>query len=92
MLDILAELEPRLKSLERQAARAQEYTRVQADLRVLLLEWYGFHWHSAQGELSAALELGRNQEAKLAEARDSYQNVRQNFTAFGTILMACGRV
>jgi chromosome segregation protein len=82
VLDILAELEPRLKSLERQAARAQEYTRVQADLRVLLLEWYGFHWHSAQSDLSAAIELGRNQEAKLVEARDSYQNVRQNFTAF----------
>ncbi len=82
VLDILAELEPRLKSLERQAARAQEYTRVQADLRVLLLEWYGFHWHRAQGDLSAAMELGRNQEAKLGEARDSYQKVRQNFTAF----------
>ena len=82
VLDILAELEPRLNSLERQAARAQEYTRVQADLRVLLLEWYGFHWHSAQRNLSAAIELGRNQEAKLAEARDSYQTVRQNFTAF----------
>jgi chromosome segregation protein len=82
VLDILAELEPRLKSLERQATRAQEYTRVQADLRVLLLEWYGFHWHTAQSDLSAALELGRNQDVKLAEARDSYQNVRQNFTSF----------
>jgi len=82
VLDILAELEPRLKSLERQAARAQEYTRVQADLKVLLLEWYGFHWHSAQGDLSASLELGRNQEVKLTAARDSYQNIRQNFTAF----------
>jgi chromosome segregation protein len=82
VLDILAELEPRLKSLERQATRAQEYTRVQADLRVLLLEWYGFHWYTAQSDLSAALELGHNQDVKLAEARDSYQNVRQNFTSF----------
>ncbi len=80
--DILAELEPRLRSLERQAARAQEYTRVQADLRVLLLEWYGFHWHSAQSDLSATIELGRNQEAKLAEARETYQTIRQNFTTF----------
>ena len=32
--------------------------------------------------LSATLELGRNQEAKLAETRDSYQTVRQNFTTF----------
>jgi chromosome segregation protein len=82
VLDILAELEPRLKSLERQAARAQEFTQVQADLRVLLLEWYGYHWHSAQSELSSELELARSQDIKLAEGRDSYQNVRQNFTAF----------
>ncbi len=82
VLDILAELEPRLKSLERQATHAQEFAQVQADLRVLLLEWYGFHWHSAQNDLIEAIELGRNQEAKLAEARESYQNVRENFTTF----------
>jgi chromosome segregation protein len=82
VLDILAELEPRLKSLERQASRAMEYTQVQADLKVLLLEWYGFHWHRAQHELTDVLELGRNQEARLAEMRASYQNVRLNFTVF----------
>ena len=82
VLDILAELEPRLKSLERQAVRAQEHAQVQADLRVLLLEWYGFHWHRSQRDLTEALDLGRTQEAILAEARQSYQSVRQNFTAF----------
>jgi chromosome segregation protein len=80
VLDILAELEPRLKSLERQAARAQEFARVQADLRVFLLEWYGFHWHHAQGELRKALDLNSTQEAKLKEAREVYQHVRHNFT------------
>ena len=37
--DILAELEPRLKTLERQARRANDYAAAQADLRVLLREW-----------------------------------------------------
>jgi chromosome segregation protein len=82
VLDILAELEPRLKSLERQAARAQEYTQIQADLRVLLHEWYGFHWHHAQRDLAEAMDLARTQEAKLNEARESYQSVRQEFSAF----------
>ncbi len=82
VLDILAELEPRLKSLERQAARAQEYGQIQADLRVLLLEWYGFHWHRAQRDLSDAFDLGRAQEVKLTDAREFYQRVRQNFTAY----------
>jgi chromosome segregation protein len=82
VLDILAELEPRLKSLERQAGRAQEYAQVQADLRVLLHEWYGFHWHRAQGEVTAAMELARTQGNKSTEARNSYQNVRQEFSIF----------
>jgi chromosome segregation protein len=82
VLDILAELEPRLRSLERQAARAQEYTQLQADLRVLLLDWYGFHWHLAQRELKDASELSRSQGIKMEQIRQSYQNVRQNFSTF----------
>jgi len=82
VLDILAELEPRLKSLERQAARAQEYSQVQADLRVLLHEWYGFHWHRNQGDLTEAFELARTQETKLNEASESYHSVREEFSTF----------
>ena len=82
VLDILAELEPRLKSLERQAARAQDYAQVQSDLRMLLLEWYGFHWHRAQQDLTEVLDKGRVQEIKLTQVRDSYQQVHQDFTVF----------
>lgn len=81
-LDILAELEPRLRSLERQAARAQEYAQVQADLRLLLREWYGYHWHRTQRDLAQAFEASRAQEARLSEARQSYQEVRGNFASF----------
>src|SRR5512143_2450449 len=49
--DILAEIEPRLKTLERQARRANEYAAAQAELRELLREWYGYHWHRAQKDL-----------------------------------------
>ena len=82
VLDILAELEPRLKSLERQALRAQEYTQVQADLRMLLLEWYGFHWRHAQHNLAEVIELSRTQETKLNEVREAYKNMRQEFVSF----------
>ena len=82
VLDILAELQPRLKSLERQATRAHEYSQVQADLRVLLLDWYGFHWHRAQRELKEASDLSRLQGAKLEDNRRSYQSVRQNFSNY----------
>jgi chromosome segregation protein len=68
--DILAELQPRLRSLERQARRAQEYELVMADLRVQLREWYGYHWHRAQFELGEALELARNKEKILEDTQE----------------------
>jgi chromosome segregation protein len=79
VLDILSELEPRLRSLERQAKRANEYSQVQADLRVLLREWYGYHWHRAQQELSESRDIARTQETKLFESRDHYQNLVTGF-------------
>jgi chromosome segregation protein len=68
--DILAELQPRLRSLERQARRAQEYELVMVDLRVQLREWYGYHWHRSQSELSEALELARSKEKILEDTRE----------------------
>src|SRR5512137_314560 len=52
--DILAELKPRLSSLERQAQKAQEYEQVRADLRMLLRDWYGYHWHRTQKDVARA--------------------------------------
>jgi chromosome segregation protein len=61
--DILAELQPRLRSLERQAKRAQEYNQMKADLKVILREWYGYHWHLAQSELvTAQITANHNEE------------------------------
>jgi chromosome segregation protein len=82
VLDILEELGPRLRSLERQAIRAQEYSRAQNELRALLHEWYGFHWHNAQKDLTEVMNLARNQETKLRGLRESYQNVRMEFSTF----------
>lgn len=82
--DILAELEPRLRSLEKQAHRAQEYEQVKADLQVLLRDWYGFHWHRGQQELMEARDADRVQSASLEKARGelavldaSLSNLRQ---------------
>ena len=73
--DILAELSPRLRSLERQAKRAREFEQIRADLQVMLREWYGYHWHLAQGELREARDLARQRESKLEQARKSYQEL-----------------
>jgi chromosome segregation protein len=67
--DILAELQPRLRSLERQARRSLEYEKVKEDLRVLLRQWYGYHWHAAQKEVASARALARAKERELQTAR-----------------------
>ncbi len=75
--DILAELHPRLRSLERQAKRAQEYEQVMADLRLVLREWYGYHWHQAQRELAEAQSNAKEQEAFLEETREGQAELNQ---------------
>jgi len=82
VLDILSELEPRLRSLERQAKRAIEYTRAQTDLKVILREWYGYHWHHAQKELTDAREVVKVQDARVREARDIHAKTQAEYNTF----------
>jgi len=82
VLDIMSELEPRLRSLERQAKRASEYGRAQADLKVILREWYGYHWHKAQQELTDAREVVKAQESRLQEARAEHAKTQAEYNAF----------
>ena len=88
--DILSELNPRLRSLSRQAKRAEEYEQVRADLQEVLREWYGFHWHQAQQELqfamhevaerekerNAARQVQGGAEQSVAEIRDRINSLR----------------
>jgi len=75
VLDILSELEPRLGSLEKQARRAMEHDRIRADLRLLLRDWYGYHWHRLQNEVVHSREIARAQEARLERARERQSEV-----------------
>ncbi|MGH2542854.1 MAG: AAA family ATPase, partial [Ardenticatenaceae bacterium] len=64
--DIVAEIEPRLKRLKRQAERAEEHRERVETLRELLCQWYGYRWEQATGSLAQARRL-------LAEARHRMQ-------------------
>ena len=75
--DILAELRPRVRSLERQARRAEEYEQIKADLRQVLREWHGYHWHRAQRELSEARRKAKRQEITLESTRQAQANYHQ---------------
>jgi chromosome segregation protein len=54
VLDIIAELRPRLRSLERQAKRAQNYHQVRTDLQAAMRVWYGYHWYRLQANVQSA--------------------------------------
>ncbi len=81
ILDLLSELEPRLKHLERQARRAQEYAQVQADLHMLLRDWYGYHWYRLQQDLLKARQKLQHQEHQTHEARRAYQEAQEKHAA-----------
>src|SRR5574338_69543 len=82
VLDIMAELEPRLRSLERQARRAIEYSQAQAALKVTLREWYGYHWHRAQKDLADTRQGVRRQEMRVQEARELHEKAQREYGSF----------
>lgn len=67
--DILAEIEPRLASLKRQAARTRNYEQVAADLRNLLRIWYGYKWEQAKTELRRVKQTAVSAETVWQESR-----------------------
>lgn len=65
--DILREIRPRLRSLERQAERAIAQDQVRKDLEAALGHWYGHHWHALQGSLTAARRQAQQSSAERQE-------------------------
>jgi chromosome segregation protein len=80
--DILAELQPRLRSLERQAKRAQEYYQMRADLKVVLREWYGYHWHNSQAKLVEAQISAKQQEDVLSKVQANQTDLDQKLSDY----------
>lgn len=80
--DVLAELEPRLHSLEKQAKRVQEYNRLQDELKLLLRDWYGFQWHRSQQELAHTVESLRGQEIKTAQVREHHDTLSAELSVY----------
>jgi chromosome segregation protein len=80
--DILAELQPRLRSLERQAKRAQDYNQMKADLKIVLREWYGYHWHKAQAELVEAQISAKQHEDALSQVQSNQHDLDQKLSEY----------
>ncbi len=69
--DILNEIAPRVRELERQAKRAEKRELLRRDLEELLRAWYGYRWQRLQARLSEAEALlhKRLQDVNLGRAR-----------------------
>ena len=76
--DIIAEIAPRLRRLERQAERAQEQADVQRRLESVLRTWYGYQWTRGQIALRGAKDRARQQEALLNERRGDLAELGQH--------------
>jgi chromosome segregation protein len=81
ILDIMTEIRPRLRSLERQASRFDEFQRLRSDLEVLLLEWYGYHWHQKQQDIRIVNNDYRDQESRLIALRKKHSETEQKADA-----------
>ena len=79
--DILTELTPRLKSLQRQAQRVEEYEQVRRDLREVLREWYGYHWILAQKEFIVTRDLAHKHEGNLHKTRENQMLVERSINS-----------
>jgi len=86
VLDILAEIKPRLRSLERQAGRFDEFQRLRSDLQVHLRDWYGYHWHQLQQDLGNVRKTYQEQEKRLSELRGKNSEAERKVEEIRVIL------
>ena len=84
--DVLAELRPRLRSLEKQARRAAEYAQVKGDLRLLLRDWYGYHWNTVAKRAGRGAHEARLQEKALEKTRQAQLALDERLRAARTLV------
>ena len=73
VLDILSEIKPRLRSLERQAGRYKEYQALITDLHEKLRIWYGYQWHQKQQDLRNVSFAYQDQEKRLNTLKEKHE-------------------
>ncbi len=75
--DIINEILPRLKRLERQAQQAHEYNQLCEELEGLLRIWHGYRWHQGQKNLALAKARLETQQEGLNLRKTELQNIEE---------------
>lgn len=69
--DVLSEIRPRLKALEKQAERALQAGQLQNELLARLRVWYGYQYHALQETLSNARQQAETANRELHTLQDA---------------------
>jgi chromosome segregation protein len=88
VLDILAELQPRVDSLRRQAKRASEFETVRSELKDVLRQWHGYHWRIAQEEMRLAHTVADAAAEALSTLREAQEKSNNRFLEIRSTLNA----
>ncbi len=75
--DILIELNPRIRSLEKQQEKTIAYLQIDTDLKLLLKDWYGYYWHTTQASLEKAVVFNALQQIELDKSREIKQGLEK---------------
>ena len=75
--DIVGEIEPRLRRLQRQAVKADEHARLKQELNETLRVWYGYRWDKSLSNLEQARQ-------RVAYREDRALSLLERTDALGT--------
>jgi chromosome segregation protein len=78
--DILIELRPRLRSLERQAKRAKDYDQIREDLKAVMRVWYGYHWYRLLDSVTLAQKQAGIYEQERNDLRQKQIDAEQRLS------------
>ena len=75
--DIINEIAPRLRRLEREAERAGHHRLLSEQLQGLLRTWYGFRWRDEQRRLLRSRDALNRREGRVNRRREALENLDQ---------------
>jgi len=79
--DIINEIAPRLRRLEREAERAERQAMIRRQLDGLLRTWYGYRWRQAQLQLQRSRDALARREAGVAQYRRALEELDERAAA-----------
>ncbi|MEJ2735505.1 MAG: chromosome segregation protein SMC [Anaerolineae bacterium] len=73
--DIINEISPRMRRLEREAERTRRHALLTQQLEGLLRTWYGFRWRQAQQNLRRSHDALSRREGAVARSRQALEDL-----------------